>query len=110
MDRPDLPLWPRGPIVGLGLWNSLPGTIFVEGTLFAGCFWLYLGLTSARDTSGRWGLIMLVSAAVLIWAMLLWFSPPQSSKVIAWGAMLLWLLPPWAQWIELHRQASSARI
>ena len=29
--RPDLPLWPAGPKVGLGLWNSIPGTFIVEG-------------------------------------------------------------------------------
>ena len=25
--RPDLPLWPGGAKVGLGLWNSIPGTL-----------------------------------------------------------------------------------
>ena len=32
--RPDLPLWPGGPKVGLGLWNSVPATIGVEVLLF----------------------------------------------------------------------------
>jgi len=31
--RPDLPLWPGGPLVGLRLWDSIPGTIVVEGSL-----------------------------------------------------------------------------
>ncbi|HEX9108226.1 MAG TPA: hypothetical protein VF832_13380, partial [Longimicrobiales bacterium] len=32
--RPDLPLWPGGPRVGLGLWNSVPATLLVELALF----------------------------------------------------------------------------
>src|SRR5918995_2728329 len=32
--RPDLPLWPGGPKVGLGLWNSLEATALVEGAIF----------------------------------------------------------------------------
>ena len=32
--RPDLSLWPGGPKVGLGLWDSIPGTIVVEVALF----------------------------------------------------------------------------
>ena len=39
--RPDLPLWPGGPLVGLGLWNSIPGTILVEASLLVGGLWLY---------------------------------------------------------------------
>jgi len=32
--RPDMPLWPGGPKVGLGLWYSLPGTLVVEFAIF----------------------------------------------------------------------------
>ena len=31
--RPDMPLWPGGPKVGLGLWYSLPATLAVEFAL-----------------------------------------------------------------------------
>jgi hypothetical protein len=34
--RPDLPLWPGGPRVGLGLWNSVPATVAVEVAMYAG--------------------------------------------------------------------------
>ena len=47
--RPDMPLWPGGPKVGLGLWNSVPATLAVEFALFAGGIWLYrLGNACAR--------------------------------------------------------------
>src|SRR5688572_26032769 len=38
---PDLPLYPGGPKFGLGLWNSVPGTIAVETLLFALGVWIY---------------------------------------------------------------------
>ena len=47
--RPDLPLWPGGPQVGLGLWNSIPGTILVEGTLFIIAIEAYRRAFKARD-------------------------------------------------------------
>src|ERR1700737_4860885 len=43
--RPDLPLWPGGPKVGLGLWNSTAGTIAVEAILFATGIAIYLRAT-----------------------------------------------------------------
>ena len=43
--RPDMPLWPGGPVLGLGLWNSIPGTVTVEGALFAAGIALYVGAT-----------------------------------------------------------------
>ena len=40
---PDLPLWPgRSPRFGLGLWNSIPGTLLVEGAMWVAGIALYL--------------------------------------------------------------------
>ena len=47
--RPDLPLWPGGPVTGLGLWNSIPGTLIVEGGLLAACLWSYVRGSAPRD-------------------------------------------------------------
>ena len=101
--RPDLPLWPEGPEVGLGLWNSIAGTIVVEGALLAGCLWFYTRTSSPRDRTGRWALVALVAFTGLIWVTQPWSPPPPSSEAVAWGALILWLLPPWARWIEAHR-------
>ena len=55
--RPDLPLAPLGDArVGLGLWNSLPATLFVEMALFCAGVWLYARATRARNATGRWAL------------------------------------------------------
>ena len=61
--RPDMPLWPGGPKVGLGLWNSVPATLAVEFALFAGGIWLYLSATRARDRVGTWALAAFVRSS-----------------------------------------------
>jgi len=55
--RPDLPLWPDGTRVGLGLWNSVPATLAMEIGLFVCGILLYVRSTRARDAAatGRYG-------------------------------------------------------
>src|SRR5580693_3615644 len=45
--RPDLPIVPGGPKVGLGLWNSVPATLVVETTMLVAGVWLYFSGTRA---------------------------------------------------------------
>jgi membrane-bound metal-dependent hydrolase YbcI (DUF457 family) len=101
--RPDLPLWPSGPEVGLGLWNSVPATLLLEGTLFAATAFVYSRLAPARDRTGRWSLLGLVVFCALIWAAQPWSPPPPSPTAVAVVGLSLWLLPVWAGWIERHR-------
>lgn len=101
--RPDLPLWPGGPMVGLGLWNSIPGTIFVEAALLICGLWLYVGATSARDRIGTGALVALVALTGMIWVTQPWAPLPGSATAVAAVGLILWLLPPWAGWIERHR-------
>jgi hypothetical protein len=107
--RPDLPLWPSGPLLGLGLWNSVPGTIVVEGSALVVGLALYLGMTSAKDRSGVVTLVGLVGLTTLIWVSQPWAPPPPSAQAVAWAALASFLLPPWAQWIERHRMIRDAR-
>ncbi len=102
--RPDLPLWPGGPVVGLGLWNSIPGTILVEGGFLAAGVWLYARGSVARDGIGRWALVGLVTFTGVVWVTQPWSPPPPGATAVAAGALILWLLPPWARWIEAHRR------
>ncbi len=106
--RPDLPVWPGGPVVGLGLWNSIPGTLLLEGMLLGGGLRLYVGSSSACDRIGRWALVALVAVNGLIWVTQPWAPLPESAVAVAWGALVLWLLPPWARWIEAHRTSRTA--
>src|SRR5262245_46889845 len=39
---PDMPLYPGGPRFGLGLWNSVAGTLAVETVMFVAGVWMYV--------------------------------------------------------------------
>ena len=103
--RPDMPLWPGGPKLGLGLWNSVAGTIAVELALFAAGLWLALSATRARDGLGRWGFAGLAAFLALLYAANVTSPPPPSMVAVAWvgvagGAVLIAL----AAWIDRHRE------
>jgi membrane-bound metal-dependent hydrolase YbcI (DUF457 family) len=101
--RPDLPLWPGGPVVGLGLWNSIAGTLVVETLLFVGGVMLYLRVTRPRDQVGRWGLVALLGLQTLVFAANAQGTAPPSVAVVAWAGMAGWLWVFWGAWIDQHR-------
>lgn len=105
--RPDLPLWPGGPVAGLGLWNSVPGTVALESLLFATTLGLYLRTTVPRDRTGVIALWALVVFVIVIYAANLVSPPPPSVHAIAWAGMAAWLFVPWGAWIDRHRQARA---
>jgi membrane-bound metal-dependent hydrolase YbcI (DUF457 family) len=100
--RPDLPLAPGAERVGLGLWNSLAGTLVVELGLFALGVFLYMRVTQARDRTGVWALWGLVAFLVAIYAGNLFGAPPDAAA-IAWVGQAQWLLILWGYWIDRHR-------
>jgi hypothetical protein len=51
--RPEMPLYPEGPKVGLGLWNSIPATMATELLMYAAGVWIYFRATRATDGIGR---------------------------------------------------------
>lgn len=57
---PDMPLYPGGPRFGLGLWNSVAGTMSVEIAMFATGVWLYVRATRARDPVGQYAFLAYV--------------------------------------------------
>jgi hypothetical protein len=106
--RPDLPLYPGGPKVGLGLWNSTAGTIVVESVLFIIGLGLYLNTTESRDRIGTiafWAFVVFILAA--------YFSsiagpPPPDWRALAWLGLSSWLVPLWAHWFDRHRSVIAA--
>jgi hypothetical protein len=101
--RPDLPLFPGGPMAGLGLWNSIPGTLAVEGLLFAGAIALYVRGTRPRSPAGTWALWSLVAFTTAIWVSGPWSAPPPSAGAVATVALAMWLFPLWTVWIDRRR-------
>lgn len=103
--RPDLPLWPNGVHkVGLGLWNSVPATIAVEGALFLLCLLLYLRSSAAGDRTGSYALWSLLGLVLLIYVGSLVGPPPPSETAVALAAWGQWLFIPWFYWIDRHRK------
>jgi len=63
--RPDMPLYPGGPKVGFGMWNSLPLSLVVEFGLFAAGLILYMSATCPRrrHSYALWALILFLAVA-----------------------------------------------
>lgn len=94
---PDLPLYPGvSPKVGLGLWNSVPLTLLVEGAIFIAGVVLYINTKrNLGQKVGAW-FWSLVGFLLVIHAMNLLGPPPPSVTAIAWAGHLQWLFIPWA--------------
>ncbi len=102
--RPDLPLTPYGiERFGLGLWNSLPGTLTAEFAIFAVGLLLYLRGTTPRDRIGSAGLWALVGFMAVVYLASVFGPPPPSATAVAWSAQAIWLLVAWGYWIDKHR-------
>ncbi|HEX7153340.1 MAG TPA: hypothetical protein VF618_17775 [Thermoanaerobaculia bacterium] len=106
--RPDLPLYPGGRKVGMGLWMSVFATVIVEVVLFLTATYIYLRSTRARDKIGSIGLWAYVIFLLVVFAANATTTPPNDWRAIAWGAMAAWLFVPWAWWIDRHREALVA--
>jgi membrane-bound metal-dependent hydrolase YbcI (DUF457 family) len=102
---PDMPLYPGGPKVGLGLWNSIPGTLAVEIAMLAIALWLYVGITQPRDRTGRYAFWAFLAFAVIMYVGNLMSPPPPSTQALAWFALAGWIAPFWAGWFDAHRGA-----
>jgi hypothetical protein len=104
--RADMPLYPGGPKVGLGMWNSIPATLAVEAVMYVAGMVIYLRATRARDGIGRWAILALGAVLLVIYVATA-FGPPPPSVDALWitaiaGAGLLTL---WAWWADRHRDA-----
>jgi hypothetical protein len=96
--RPDMPVLPHGPYLGLGLWNSIPATLAVELTMFALGLAVYV---RARSRPSRrlsfWSFIAFLLVAYFAAS---FGPPPPNERVLAWSALSGWLLVPWAWWAD----------
>jgi hypothetical protein len=105
--RPDMPITMRGADrVGLGLWNSIPGTLAVEAAIFSIGLAVYLRETAPRDRIGSIGLWCLVGFLLVVYIGSSFGSPPPSATAVAWSAQALWLLVIWGYWIDNHRRGT----
>jgi membrane-bound metal-dependent hydrolase YbcI (DUF457 family) len=109
--RADMPLWPGegSPRLGLGLWNSIPATLALEGAMFAAGIFLYVRATRARDRVGSWALWPLLLLLAAAWASGPFAPPPPGVGAVAFaGLALAAIMIPWSAWIDAHRPPCTA--
>jgi len=101
--RPDLPLGFGTTYFGLGLWNSVAGTLVVETLLYIVGIALYLRTTTARDRVGSYGFWALVVILFAIYIGNVFGPPPPDESSIAILGNGAWLFVLWAYWVDRHR-------
>ena len=101
--RPDMPLYPGSRKFGLGLWNSVPGTIAVELTMFLAGVWVYVRSTRARDRIGRRAFAAFVGFLLAADAANLGPAPPSVTAVVITAIAGVGVLMLWAWWFDRHR-------
>ena len=100
-----MPLAPGLPYkFGLSLWNSIGGTIAVEGTMFVAAVALYANGTRARNNTGRYALAGFVVFFLLLYAAAFVAPPPSDMKPVIFVNLTAWLIPLWGVWIDRNRQ------
>ncbi len=102
--RPDLPLAPGAAKVGLGLWNSLPATLIVEGLIFAVGVYLYQRSTRPKNKTGSIALWSLVGFLVIVYLGNIFGPPPESVEMLPIVGMSQWLLVAWGYWVDRNRE------
>lgn len=105
--NPDMPLAPGVQrYFGLGLWNSIPATLLVEGLFWLVAVILYARATRPRNRAGVyafWSVIVLLTAA--------WFNniagpPPPNPSTMGISSLIFFsLVSAWAYWMNRLREA-----
>jgi hypothetical protein len=103
--RRDMPLYPGGSKYGLGLWNSVPATIAIEGAMYGAGLLIYLRSTRPRDGIGRWAFLALAALLLVIYGFAAFGTPPPSVNAL-WITALIGasVFTLWAWWADRHRQ------
>ncbi len=102
--RPDMPLTIGGTgKLGLGLWNSIPGTLLVELGMYAAGIAVYFNSTKANDRTGKVAAWSLIGFLTVVYAANVFGPPPPSGTAVAVAGEAIWLLVAWAWWADRHR-------
>ena len=106
--RPDEPLYPGGPAVGLGLWSFPNATVIVESVMLIAGLAFYLSATRARDAIGRWGIWALVAVLAGSYYSTLFTPTPTDIHALAIGGIIFgWVFVLLAWWVDRHRDATT---
>lgn len=107
--RPDEPLYPGGPKLGLGLWNSPPATVIVESVMLIAGIFICLRTTGARDGIGRWGFWGLIVLLAGSYYSTLFTPAPTDMNALAIGGIVFgWVFVLLAWWVDRHRGGATS--
>lgn len=102
--RPDMPLYPGGPRLGLGLWSSVTGTMVVEILMLAIGVGMYARTTRSVDRIGRYAFLLYVVLLLVLYVGDRSSAPPARVAEIVWpGIIAEATLLAWAWWFDRHR-------
>jgi membrane-bound metal-dependent hydrolase YbcI (DUF457 family) len=105
--RPDMPVLPHGPYIGLGLWNSVAATLVVELTMFALAIALYVrGGAAGRRRASFWLLMVFL---LIVYFAASFGPPPPDTRTLALSALSAWVLIPWAWFADRKAAIGDSR-
>ena len=106
--RPEMQLWPGAPhVLGLHLWSSVPGTLAIEGAIFAAGVWLYASGTRATQRRGTVSFAIYVGLLLATYFATVFGPPPPNNTAALAGVFLLIPLIPWAASFDRYRAAKT---
>lgn len=109
--RPDMPLAPGiHKVFGLGLWNSTPATLIVEGGMWILAIVLYIRATYPQRLAGVYFFWIGIALFTLVWrANIAAGIDPNPVRSGVGGLIFFSLIVGWAYWINRLRSSRGSR-
>jgi hypothetical protein len=100
--RPDMPIAPgMHRYVGLGLWNSIPATLLVEGGFWCLAIILYVRVTRPKSLTGTFAFWSGVVLLTLVWFSNIAGPPPQNPRAAPFASLIIFSVTvAWAYWVD----------
>lgn len=107
--RADMPLYPgSASYIGLGLWNSLPGTLVTEGLMFAAAVAIYANSTRPKNRKGSVLFVAYVVVLCIMYVANIFGPPPPSvAAIIISGLLMTPLFVLWAHAFDRNRTQTA---
>lgn len=105
--RADLPLFGGGSYkIGLGLWNYVFASSFIELLIFFAGLWVYLKSTKGVSIAGRYGIVIFSAFVTIMWIASLLAPTPSEFNIIGFtifGLVFQLLVIGTVSWLDRKR-------